>query len=205
MIIVGAKGFAKELLEIAHQLNKTDKLVFFDNLSNDLPSMLFGQFPILHNKQEVLEYFRTVDNQFVLGLGNPLMRRKMCTQFETWGGEITSLISPYAQVGSFNTNIEAGTCIMSGSIITNDIKIREGVLINLNCTVGHDSSIGSYSELCPGVHISGNVIIGENCFIGTGAVILPNVELGNNVVVGAGSVVTKNVKDNLTVKGIPAK
>ena len=93
---------------------------------------------------------------------------------------------------------------MTGTVITNDVTIGEGSLINLNCTIGHDAIIGKYSELCPGVHVSGNVRIGEQCFIGTGAVILPGVTLGNHVIVGAGSVVTRDVGRGLTVKGIPA-
>ena len=53
MIIIGAKGFAKELLEVCHQLGRTDNLVFFDNVSTDLPEQLYGQFPILRDENEV--------------------------------------------------------------------------------------------------------------------------------------------------------
>jgi hypothetical protein len=38
MIIVGAGGFAKELLEVCHQLGRTENLVFFDNVSTQLIS-----------------------------------------------------------------------------------------------------------------------------------------------------------------------
>jgi acetyltransferase-like isoleucine patch superfamily enzyme len=34
---------------------------------------------------------------------------------------------------------------------------------------------------------------------------LPKVSIGSNVIVGAGSVVTKDVPDNVMVVGIPAK
>jgi sugar O-acyltransferase (sialic acid O-acetyltransferase NeuD family) len=205
MIIVGAKGFAKELLEVAHQLGRTDRLVFFDNVSCDLPDQLYGQFPILRTEEEVKAYFKVNGNAFALGLGNPKLREQLCELFESWGGEMTTLISTKATIGSFNTSIEAGTCIMTGVVLTNDISIGKGVLINLNCTIGHDVTIGDFSELSPGVHVSGNVNMGENCFIGTGAVLLPGIQIGSNVTVGAGAVVTKNVKDGETVKGIPAR
>jgi sugar O-acyltransferase (sialic acid O-acetyltransferase NeuD family) len=205
MIIVGAKGFAKELLEVAHQLGQTENLVFFDNVSTNLPQQLFDQFPILRSHQEVDTYFRTQDKRFALGLGNPTKRQQLCALFESWGGELTSLISPNAQIGSFNTKIEQGACVMQGTVITNDVKIGKGALINLNCTIGHDVSIGDFSELCPGVHVSGNTAIGQHCFIGTGAVILPNIKLGSHVAVGAGAVVTKDIKEGETVKGVPAR
>ena len=94
---------------------------------------------------------------------------------------------------------------MTGSVITNDVKIENGVLINLNCTIGHDSHIGSFVEMSPGVHISGNCVVGDYSVLGTNSTVLPKISIGKNVIVGAGSVVTKNIPDNSLVVGIPAK
>jgi acetyltransferase-like isoleucine patch superfamily enzyme len=47
--------------------------------------------------------------------------------------------------------------------------------------------------------------IGENCFIGIGSIILPGVSIGNQVIIGAGSIVTKNIPNNVVVAGVPAK
>ena len=94
---------------------------------------------------------------------------------------------------------------MSGAVLTNDIRVGEGVLINLNCTIGHDVVIGDYCELSPGVHVSGNVTLEANVVLGTGAVVLPGVRIGANSVIGAGSVVNKDVPANAVAVGIPAK
>jgi sugar O-acyltransferase (sialic acid O-acetyltransferase NeuD family) len=205
MVVIGAKGLAKELLEVCHQLGRTDNLAFFDNVSEDVPESLFGRFPVLRTEAQVKEHFSNVDRRFALGLGNPRNRLFVSRLFQDWGGTPETIVSPEASIGSFNTKVGAGATVMTGSVVTNDVVIGEGCLLNLNCTVGHDTFIGRYSELCPGVHVSGNVAIGEMCFLGTGAVILPGVKLGEHVVVGAGAVVTKDVLDNKTVMGIPAK
>lgn len=41
MLIVGAKGFAKEVLEVVYQLNQLDNLVFYDDVNTDAPDKLF--------------------------------------------------------------------------------------------------------------------------------------------------------------------
>ena len=48
-------------------------------------------------------------------------------------------------------------------------------------------------------------VIGDNCFIGSGATIIGELKIGNNVTIAAGAVVVKDIPDNATVGGIPAK
>jgi sugar O-acyltransferase (sialic acid O-acetyltransferase NeuD family) len=204
MLIVGARGFAKEVLEVLHQLDKINDVVFYDDINLDATAMLYDNFPILKNIDEVKYYFKSISKRFTIGVGNPLTRKIICDKFTEAGGVFTSVISPFAHIGNYNNKIEDGCNIMTGSVITSDILIGKGVLINLNCTVGHDSVIGDFVEMSPGVHVSGNCKIGSFCNIGTNASILPKVTLGQNVIVGAGSVVTKNVPDNCLVVGIPA-
>ncbi len=49
------------------------------------------------------------------------------------------------------------------------------------------------------------VHIGKNCWIGAGALIMPGITVGDNVVIGAGSVVTKDLPDNVVAVGNPCR
>lgn len=49
------------------------------------------------------------------------------------------------------------------------------------------------------------VHIGKNCWLGAGVIVLPGITIGNNVVVGAGSIVTKDIPDNVVAVGNPCK
>ena len=203
MVIIGAKGLAKELLEILHRRGIKD-MAFFDDVNKDMPDQLFGHFPVLKSMEEVGKYFNEFSNEFIIGVGNPAIRKMLCEKFENAGGKAVSLISDRAEIGSFENIIEEGTVITSGTILTNSIVVKKGALINLSSTVGHDSVVGAFSEICPNVSISGHCTIGDGVFLGTSATILPNITIGNNSVIAAGSVVTKDVPENVLVAGIPA-
>ena len=205
MIIIGAKGFAKELLEVCHQLGRTENLVFFDNVSNDLPEKLYGQFPILRTEDEIRTHFNTHSNDFALGLGNPKLREQMCLLFESWGGKLRSVISPRASIGNFGVELGEGATVLANATITGSVKTGKGLLMYSNAILTHDNTVGDFVELSPGATVLGNVYIGNNTHIGANATLLPGVRIGNEVRVGAGAVVTQHIENGKTVKGVPAR
>lgn len=205
MIIAGAKGLAKEVLEVFAQQDALEGLFFFDNISTDLPEKLFGKFPVLTSIADVKRvFYETGDHRFTLGLGKPVLRHTLHKLLSSAGGILTSAISPRTEIGHFDNRIGKGCTILSGVVITNGVTIGEGCLINPHCSISHDSSVGDYVELSPGARITGHCTIGSYSVLGTNAVIIPKVRLGINVVVGAGAVVTHDIPDNTLVAGVPA-
>jgi len=205
MIVVGAKGFAKEVLEILFQLGQTENLVFFDDVSDDLPEMLFNCFRILTNETQVKDHFGKYGNSFILGLGNPILRKSLCEKFELWGGNVKSIISPSAHIGNFDVIIGEGVVVLPNAIISNSSYVGKGCLLYYNSIITHDCHIGEFVEISPGATLLGGSIIGDLTHVGANATILPNIKLGNNVTVGAGAIVTRAFAENKVIVGIPAK
>ncbi|HEX8017639.1 MAG TPA: acetyltransferase [Flavobacterium sp.] len=204
MLIIGAKGFAKEVLETFYHKNDLENVVFYDDITLNAPDFLFEKFKIFHSKEEAQEYFQTTDSSFTIGIGKPILRKQIKDTFEALGGSLSSTISPLAQIGNFDVSIGAGSNILQGAIISNGARLGKGCIVYYNVIVTHDVLIGDFVEISPNATLLGRCEIGSFSHIGSGAVILPDVSIGKNVVVAAGSIVTKNVPDNCMVAGNPA-
>ncbi len=81
------------------------------------------------------------------------------------------------------------------------IRVGSFCKIGKNCTI---LPMVLFGKKNPNVE-DPTITMGDNCYISAGATILGPVRIGNNVTIGAGAVVTKDIPDNATVVGVPAK
>ena len=138
----------------------------------------------------------------IIAVGGPAPKSRIV---QSMGAvRFATLIHPDVKIRS-RIRIDAGTIICEGTQITTNIDFGQHVIVNLGCTVGHDSQLTDFVTIAPGVNISGNVKIGKGADIGTGAKIIQGIDIGPWSVVGAGSVVNRNVPANTTSVGVPAK
>lgn len=205
MLIAGAKRHAKEVLQLFFQIDKLIDLCFFDDISKNVESHLYNEFKILNTIDSAKEYFKEVDEKFVLGLGNPFLRKKLAEKLINQGGKLSSIISNNSLIGNYNVNLGEGLNIMNNVLISNDVYIGTGSLINAHVCVHHDVFIGEYVEVSPQAVLLGGCNVGNNSSIGSNSTILPNIKIGKNVIVGAGSVVTRDIPDNCIALGVPAR
>jgi sugar O-acyltransferase (sialic acid O-acetyltransferase NeuD family) len=205
MLIVGAKGFAKEVLEVCHQNNELENLVFYDDINFDIGEKLYDEFPILKSIEQAKDYISNIDNRFTLGIGNPLLRKKLHDKFIQIGGVFSSTISKNTKIGSYDNRIENGCNILAASVISNSVTIGKGCIVYFNTVITHDCTIGDFVQISPSVNILGRVKVGNFTQIGSSSIILPDITIGQNVIIGAGSVVTKDIPDNSLAVGVPAK
>ncbi len=100
-----------------------------------------------------------------------------------------------------NVDIGANTVICYGSV--EDTIIEEHAWIGHHCLIGHDAKIGAGSIICSGVKILGHVKIGKRCYVAPGSVIRNRMKIGENTIIGLGSLVTKDIPDNVIAYGHP--
>lgn len=111
----------------------------------------------------------------------------------------------FSDNGRFWTGIE----IHPGAEIGERFFIDHG----MGVVIGETTKIGNDVLLYQGVTLGGtgthkgkrHPTIGDNVVVGAGAKVLGPITIGNNVRIGAGSVVVKDVADDTTVVGVPAR
>lgn len=203
MIIIGAGGFAKELIEAISPKDIEQGLLFFDDTSKNNATLFLNQFPLITNWEAFKSELKT-DHRFALGLGGPQNRKSLSEKCESAGAILTSVISQLSHIGSYDVSIGKGTTILHNATIANGVTIGKGTLIYHNVQITHDCALGNFCELSPGATLLGKVKLGDYVQVGANATILPGVEIGDDVIIGAGAVVTKNIPSGSKVKGIPA-
>ena len=204
VIIIGAGGFGKEVIEIFKDQNgikKNWEILGFIDENSALWGKTINNFSVLGG----LDWFENNrEVGCVVAIGDPKTKKRIVDMLEKNGVLFYNAIHPSVIMSEF-VNLGNNVIICAGSILTVNILIKNHVIFNLNCTVGHDSIIEDYCSIMPGVSINGENHIGKGVYIGTGATFIQQVSVGEWSVIGAGAVVIDNIPDRVVAVGIPAK
>jgi sugar O-acyltransferase (sialic acid O-acetyltransferase NeuD family) len=207
IVIYGAGGFAREVAYLIDQINKEEKrwrLLGFVEDNIETKGKVLNGYPILGD----IEWFYTQKNQInvAIAVGSPKGKRTIFEKLNKTKADILypNLIHPGVSISQFN-EIGNGNIICEGSILTCNIILKDFVIINLNCTIGHDTIIENYCTILPNVSISGNVHLMEGVDFGTNGTIIQGISVGEYVIIGAGAVVVKDLPAMCTAVGMPAK
>jgi sugar O-acyltransferase (sialic acid O-acetyltransferase NeuD family) len=204
-VIFGAGGFGREVKMLLDQIALTkNEFNFYGYYDDGLDKgTQINNHKVLGNLKDLSEIEEEIN--VIIAIASPDLKIKVVKVLNKSNFNFPKVIHPNVLIGSEFVSIGRGTIVCAGCIITCNIEIEEFVILNLMCTVGHNTIIKSYSSFMPSVNISGEVLINEKVYVGTGAKIINQIEIGKNTIVGAGAVVSKSLPDNCTAVGIPAK
>jgi maltose O-acetyltransferase len=177
-----------------------------------------GTAPVMSEKAKMLrgELYNALDGELVheREIAEAMMRRYNA------GGDVGALRAMLGGMGQ-GTEVRAPFFCDYGY----NIVLGSKVFLNFGCVLLDVCriAVGDGTQIGPGVQIyaadhprepevrrrgleNGKAVtIGRNVWIGGGAIVLPGVTIGNDAIVAAGSVVTRDVPDGVTVMGNPAR
>jgi len=190
IFIYGASGHGKVVADIIRCSGHT--LVGWIDDKPSADTLLWDQFRSLHP-----------DGTIALGIGENTARESIAKKVGEAGYSLATLIHPSAVI-SDSAIIKEGSVIMPLAVVNADAHIGEGCIVNSGAIVEHDCVLENYVHLSPNATLAGGVQIKNRTHVGMGALILQNITVGAGSIVAAGSVVTKDVSDNVLVAGVPA-
>ena len=205
MIIVGAGGLGRETAALVEAINEATSdepwaLKGFVDDNPDLQDSSILGYPVLG---DVGWLSRQEEIQYVIAVGTPPARRSIAHRLSSSQSSPVRLIHPSVPIHA-TMKLGEGCIICSSVSPTVSIRIGDYAIVNLHCTIGHDTVIGDYVTLHPGVHLSGNTYIASGAELGTGSVVLPGIRIEENATVGAGAIVTRDLPADCTAVGMPA-
>jgi sugar O-acyltransferase (sialic acid O-acetyltransferase NeuD family) len=206
LYILGSSGLAKEMAFLMLAVPQSDwRLAGFISANATEVGRDLGYASVVGDDAWLL----SIDEPcgVIIGVGVPAARQRIAERYDAAGDrfEFPTFIHPTAVVDENRVELGRGNLVTAGCVFTCDITVGEFNLFNLQTTVGHDSKIGSWCVFNPSVNLSGGSNIGDGVLVGTGAQVLENLSIGARATVGAGAVVTKDVAQEVTVVGVPAR
>lgn len=205
LIIIGAGGFAREVSWLVDDINDAEEkwnLIGFIDDNTDVYGKKLNGYDVLGG----LDYLKCKSEiYYVCAIANVKARKEVVERCDELGFKAATLIHPSVISSKKYNEIGKGCIICANSIITVNVKLGNHVIVNLDCTIGHDVIIEDFVTIYPSVNVSGNCTIGELVELGTGAKIIQGKSIGNNTKIGAGSVVIKDIEADCTAVGSPAK
>lgn len=204
LIIIGARGFGREVFALAQQCTEFNKSFqikgFLDEKANALDGFQ-NYAPVLSSVEE----YKVLENDvFICALGDVKWKEHYTSMILKQKGELINLIHPTV-ILSKNVVLGKGIIIFGHSYIGNDTRIDNLVTIQGGVQIGHDVKIGTLSHFNAFAFVGGYCMIEEKVTLNIKASVLPKVKIGQGCSVGAHSLVIKNLGPDTTVFGTPAK
>lgn len=203
LIIVGASGFGREVLQIVKDINREKPTWNVLGFLDDNPNALDG-YECDYGVIGSIKRWEPKDTEhFVIAIAKPQIKECVTTMMETKGAKFVSIIHPTAIIGSFN-QIGRGIVVYPYAKITVNTVIGDFVTL-LGSNIGHDARVGDYVTITGMCAINGHAVLGKRVFVGSRSVVAPSKKVGDDAYIGNGSVVVTNIRSGYKVFGNPAK
>lgn len=199
--IYGAGGLGREVLELAYQINQWKEIIFIDD-TIDINTMR-EDVEVL-NFDEMKNRFSVVDIVLIIAVGEPPSRELLCNKVTQAGYQLATLIHPSVYIPK-TTIIAEGVVICANTIISCDVHIGFNTYIQNSASIGHDTIIGKHGVISAFDSLAGACVLGDRIYIGMSVPVKEKIKIGSDTIIGMGSVVMRDIPNNVIAMGNPAR
>ena len=206
LVIVGAGDFGREVSWVAERINAQTpvwELLGFEDDGAAVQGRTVDGYPVLGP----VSWLEAVTDELyvVCSIGTGRVRKQVMERvLANPHLRPAVLIDPAAIVGR-NAQVGPGCVVCAGTVLAISSRLEAHTIVNLNCTVGHDTVLEPYCTVHPGSNLSGRVHVGACTDIGTGTKIIQGLAVCPGCTLGAGTVVVRDITEPGTYAGVPAR
>lgn len=201
IVIWGSGGHAREINWLCEELGV--QVTGFLDERPEMKGQIVNGVPVLGTLTDI-EALKYEVELICAGVGDPALKKRFAYHTIQSGFRIAApLIHPRVRLSRRNT-IGEGSMIFEGTVLSDNIKIGQHVIINRSVNVSHDAVIGDYVTIAPGVNLAGNVTVDEGAYIGIGASLREKRHIGCWSVIGGGAFVKEDIPEFTMAAGVPA-
>lgn len=211
LYIIGAGGFTMEVLFLIDRFykNKWTNIYIVDDNSDKIGSKI-RNIDVVSNVNDFIAKCKNeiaLEKEVLIVINNAIVRKNIVDLFleENIKVNFPNLVDGTLIFDEDYSTMGKGNIIMDFVGITGNVTIGDFNIIGARTGVGHDSTIGDFNTFSPRVSVSGNVVIGNGNTFGLNSAILQNKSIGDNNNIWSYTMILKNIKNNCTYFGMPAK
>lgn len=200
VVIIGAGGHAKVIADIIEKSG--DEIVGFLDDNKEIGTTIIKEYKVIGDLNNRFAMAVTKENlEFIIAIGDNRKREEISHSPNL---KFYTAIHPSTQIG-LDVEIQEGTVVMANSCINSSAKIGKHCIINTGSIIEHDNIIEDCVHISPNAALGGTVKIGENTHVGIGSIVKNNITICQNCIIGAGAVVVKDILEEGTYVGVPAR
>jgi len=162
------RGHAKVVYEIFVASDGAMHVKGFISAEFDEGKRQFMGKPVLGTDSMLPELRDKGIRQFIVAIGDSRIRERLHADAARWGFVPVTAVHPWAAI-SPSAQLGRDVAIMAGAVVNANTRAADGAIVNRGATVDHDCLLESFSHVCPGAHLAGNVSVGERAVVGIGA------------------------------------
>lgn len=203
LLIIGAGSVGKFIAYNINQFTSSFEIIGFLDDDKTKHDTVIAGFQVLGSVEKLNE-FSGKGIAIVWGIAFPAIKKRLFDQYQNLSFAFPNFIAKDAWVSEAVT-FGKGCIVYPGTAINYETAIYDFVVINMNCSIGHNCTIQSFTSLAPGVNLGGNTNVGNCVEIGIGASTIQSTTIGDNATIGGQAMVVADVSKLDVVVGIPAK
>jgi sugar O-acyltransferase (sialic acid O-acetyltransferase NeuD family) len=206
VVIIGSAAHGRVIKDNLQSHGDAYTVIGYLDSVKDIGEMVDGT-PVIGRQNELKKLIEKFgDFAGIVAIGDNFLREKVVKQVLEQLPEFEFVNAIHSSViVSTSATIGKGNVLMPGVIVNSQATIHNHCIINTNSSLEHNCVMENYSSISAGVTTGGFVSIGAYSSVALGVTIFDRVTIGSNVVIGSGSLVTKDIEDDVLAYGIPAK